>query len=117
MQKPKIGPMRVPVEWGEIKSIPNDDGGLDRGFVKKGFFWARRMGVGSQEGSDIRSDIDGVDVSDDITKLRTWRGHPITSQHYLRMNGQVYSIIGITDSNDGREVDYTAVSGLRDLVG
>jgi len=114
---PAAGRMRTFVEYGKDVPTFGLNGGFTHDFKKEGEFWAEKMTVGSSERGDIVRTVAGVDISDDITTLRTWTGHPVTTEHRLRVSGAFYSMLGIAESNDGRTIDYRATSGLRDTKG
>ena len=117
MKKLQSGDMRSFVEYGTVAPSFTEAGGVEMAWTKQGEFWAEKRAASPWQQGNLAATVDGVEISDDISTLRTWNGHPITTAMKLRINGTAYSILSVEVSNDERVMILRIVSGLRDTPG
>jgi len=118
MKNLQAGDMRTYVEYGDVSPVFSaETGGVEMTWQRKGAFWAEKRAASAWQQGNLAATVDGVEISDDISTLRTWTGHDIKTDMQLRINGTPYSILSVERSNDDRVMILRIVSGLRDTKG
>lgn len=111
------GNMRQWCEYGRMVHQFTNDASMQRVFKKEGEFWAERRSASSFTRANLANTVDGIDISDDVSYLTTWNGHPVTSAHVIRLGTVIYHIVTISLHENERVVEYQVTTGLRDTPG